>query len=55
MAPRAKPDHLKLLDGTFRPDRTHPPVVPTLPGDPIKPSWLTGRAAKNLGGEDGDL
>jgi hypothetical protein len=46
MAPAAKPDHLKIIDGTFRRDRSHPPVVAPLPGEPIKPLWLRGRAAK---------
>jgi hypothetical protein len=44
--PRPKPDHLKLLDGTFRRDRSHPLVVAPLPGEPVKPAWLKGRAAK---------
>jgi hypothetical protein len=46
MPPAAKPDHLKLIEGTFRRDRSHPPVVAPLSGEPVKPAWLTGRAAK---------
>jgi hypothetical protein len=45
MAPRPKPDHLKIIDGTFRAERAHPEVVPALDGDPVKPKWLTGRGA----------
>jgi hypothetical protein len=46
MAPAAKPDRLKVIDGTFRRDRAHPPAVAPLSGEPLKPSWLRGRAAK---------
>lgn len=44
--PPALPDNVKALRGTLRPDRSHPRQVALLEGDPVKPSWLTGRAAK---------
>src|SRR5215469_12135827 len=43
--PQPKPDHLKIIDGTFRPDRSHPAVVAQLSGDAVMPRWLKGRAA----------
>jgi len=37
-----KPDSLKLVTGTFRPDRAAPgPALPALDAVPERPSWLT--------------
>lgn len=42
-----KPTALKLIDGTFRPDRHGPPSAEPQPeGTPDKPKWLKGRASK---------
>jgi len=44
--PPALPDNVKELRGTLRADRSHPRQVTLLEGDPVKPTWLRGRAAK---------
>lgn len=44
--PPALPDNVKALRGTLRPDRSHPREVALLAGDPVKPTWLKGPAAK---------
>jgi phage terminase small subunit len=44
---RRKPDHLKLLAGTFRPSRAAPEHVelPRVEAVPQPPSWLTNQLA----------
>lgn len=44
---KPKPDGEKVIAGTFRHDRTHPAVTPTLHGAVTVPSWLSplGKAA----------
>jgi hypothetical protein len=44
--PPALPDNVKSLRGTLRPERSHPREVNLLDGDPVKPVWLKGRAAR---------
>jgi hypothetical protein len=43
--PPPLPDAEKKRRSTFQKVRSHPPVVAQLPGDPEKPSWLTGMGA----------
>jgi hypothetical protein len=43
---KGKPPSLKVVAGTDRPDRQRKPVVLPLPGEPVKPTWIKGRAAK---------
>jgi len=42
--PRALPESVKQARGTAQPCRARRPTVPSLDGDPIRPSWLTARA-----------
>jgi len=44
--PKPKPEYLKLIEGTARPDRKTEELVPQLEGVPERPKWLTGRARK---------
>lgn len=44
--PKGKPPALKVVSGTDQPCRRREPVVETIPGMPVKPAWLKGRAAK---------
>jgi hypothetical protein len=44
--PKGKPPELKVIAGTDEPSRRRAPIVAALPGDAMKPKWLTGRAAK---------
>ena len=43
--PKGKSNVVKLAQGTARPDRKARNVVQPLPGAPVKPSWLKGRAS----------
>lgn len=44
--PKATPDSLKVLSGTFRQDRSREPAVPVLQGEPTRPKWLKGPALR---------
>lgn len=44
--PKGKPPTLKVVSGTYQPCRRREPVVEAIPGMPVKPAWLKGRAAK---------
>ncbi len=45
MPNRPKSDRVKLLEGTFRPDRSHPEVELPAPSSLDPPEWLTGPEA----------
>jgi len=44
--PKGKPPSLKVVAGTDRPDRRREKLTETVAGEPAKPGWLKGRAAK---------
>ncbi|MCA6103930.1 hypothetical protein [Bradyrhizobium australafricanum] len=44
--PKGKPPELKVISGTDQPVRRRERVVSVLDGQPVKPAWLKGRAAK---------
>ena len=43
---KPKPDALKLIQGTYRPDRSNPGAPSAPPGTPIAPEWLSERAGE---------
>lgn len=43
---KTRPDRLKIIRGTWKPSRSHPPAVPVLPGVPQRPGWLRGAARR---------
>jgi P27 family predicted phage terminase small subunit len=43
---KRKPDHLKVVAGTDRPDRTNPDAPVPLSELPTAPEWLSARAAE---------
>lgn len=43
---KRKPEHLKVVAGTDRPDRTNPDAPAALPELPTAPEWLSRRAAE---------
>lgn len=44
--PKGIPPELKVIAGTDQPCRRRELVVAALPGAPVKPKWLKGRASK---------
>ena len=44
--PKGKPPELKVVSGTDQPCRRREPAVAPIAGEPVKPSWLKGQAAK---------
>lgn len=44
--PKGKPPALKVIAGTDQPCRRRDPVVEKIDGEPAKPGWLRGRAAR---------
>lgn len=46
---KRKPDHLKVVAGTDRPDRMNPAAPVASKVLPVSPSWLSERAAEKFG------
>ena len=46
---KRKPDHLKVVQGTDRPDRMNPDAPTAAEGSPIAPDWLSERATEIFG------
>jgi phage terminase small subunit len=44
--PKGKPPALKVVAGTDQPSRRREQIVDAIEGEPVKPTWLKGRAAK---------